>query len=340
MQYKEFRAILIILVSMALSGCVPPTSYYKSPQMTDANTYVRQHKGEGLRRVLVGSEAEFKETAVKEFSKGGYTISQEPHAVFARSRLDLSYAFYFYPTAIANQTEVEVLMACPVFDAEHIRKSQADVFSYTFALGYIKMQLLQKGYDPNVKDGWLPLSYAATSANRELANELINRGANIELAINDLKELASKYLPYLDKPLNKEAYDNANQGVIFLNGLKRRVAEKDNDTTFEEAVRYYHSVTVKPELPENARKFKVQAEGAVRDKDFAEALYLFGQALKISPWWPEGHYNRALVFGELKEYDTAIIEMKRYIALVPNAPKARAAQDKIYDWERKVSKMQ
>jgi hypothetical protein len=28
--------------------------------------------------------------------------------------------------------------------------------------------------------------------------------------------------------------------------------------------------------------------------------------------------------------------MKRYLALVPDAPDARAAQDKIYDWERKA----
>jgi hypothetical protein len=39
----------------------------------------------------------------------------------------------------------------------------------------------------------------------------------------------------------------------------------------------------------------------------------------------------------LDDYPGAIIEMKRYLTLVPDAPNARALQDKIYDWERKTS---
>jgi hypothetical protein len=36
------------------------------------------------------------------------------------------------------------------------------------------------------------------------------------------------------------------------------------------------------------------------------------------------------------DYPDAIIEMKRYLMLVPDAPNARALQDKIYNWERKA----
>ena len=37
-----------------------------------------------------------------------------------------------------------------------------------------------------------------------------------------------------------------------------------------------------------------------------------------------GHYNRALILGELGNYDEAAFEMKKYLALEPEAPDARA----------------
>lgn len=113
---------------------------------------------------------------------------------------------------------------------------------------------------------------------------------------------------------------------------------EDVETNFGDVVTFYHSSTVKPTLTEEARKAKVQAEGAVRDKDFNNAAKFYLKALKIAPWWPEGHFNRALVLGEIEDYDFAIVEMKRYLALIPDAVNARAAQDMIYNWERKAEK--
>lgn len=91
-------------------------------------------------------------------------------------------------------------------------------------------------------------------------------------------------------------------------------------------------------LPEEANKYKAQAEGAVRDKEFNDAADFYAAALKIAPWWPVGHFNRALVLGEAGDYDMARREMNYYLQLVPDAPNARAAQDKIYDWARLDSK--
>jgi len=82
----------------------------------------------------------------------------------------------------------------------------------------------------------------------------------------------------------------------------------------------------------------VQAEGAVRDKEFNDAADYYAAALKIAPWWPVGHFNRALVLGEAGDYDMAKREMNYYLLLVPDASNARAAQDKIYDWARLDSK--
>jgi len=202
--------------------------------MADSMNYVRQHKGEGPRRAMLGSEAELMDMAVKFMGEGGYAVVREPHAVLAKAvntravTYDLSYAFYFYPSQTNNQTEVEVLMASPSYTAEQIRKFQEDLFSTVFFLAVINMNLLEKGYDPNVKVlKWtmLPLSYAAFEGQRNLAKKLINKGADLDLAVYELKETASKQLPYLSSPANRKRYDRANLGIEMINGLRPKQVE-------------------------------------------------------------------------------------------------------------------
>ena len=110
-------------------------------------------------------------------------------------------------------------------------------------------------------------------------------------------------------------------------------AESAADTAaFDKAVTFYRNRSVKPDLPENARRFKVQAEAAVREKRYDDAIHLYAKGLAVAPWWPEGHYNRALLLGEAGRKPEAVREMKKYLQLEPSAPDARAAQDKIYEW--------
>lgn len=337
------RIVLISFVCTMMSGCL--AMMHKSPQMADGISYVRIHKGEGSRRVLAGSEAELMDNVVKSLSGSSYSIIREPHAVLASFNTSqgmlLAYAFYFYPTQTSDLTEVEIIVASPWFLEKDLPEHQQKSFPMVVdQLREIDRKLKETGYDPNLKEEgfMLPLSHAAMKSSRELAVKLINKGANVDLALTELRENASKQLPHLSSPANKKIYDDSNLAVELLNGLKkaadRKKAEQENEEPFQAALHAYQSAAIKPELPESARKYKVQADSAVRDKDFAGAVNLYGQALKIAPWWPEGHFNRALVFGEMKEYDAAIIEMNRYLALVPYASNARAAQDKIYDWER------
>jgi tetratricopeptide (TPR) repeat protein len=110
----------------------------------------------------------------------------------------------------------------------------------------------------------------------------------------------------------------------------------EEEVLFQEAARNYRASALKPQLPEAVHRLRVQAEGAINDKDFNGAAEFYAQALGIAPRWPEGHFNRALTLAETGDLPTAMVEMKRYLALVPDAPDARAAQDKIYDWERKA----
>jgi len=137
----------------------------------------------------------------------------------------------------------------------------------------------------------------------------------------------------------------ARAGRIYYNAfvpgspLYEQVAAKrgTDRESFEAVARRYRDAPVKPAFPEEARRFKIQAEAAVAQKNFAAAADRYNDALKVAPWWPEGRFNRALILGETGRYRKAIDEMKMYLALVPEALDARAAQDKIYEWEALAS---
>jgi formylglycine-generating enzyme required for sulfatase activity len=109
-------------------------------------------------------------------------------------------------------------------------------------------------------------------------------------------------------------------------------ADNANDP-FQEVVAKYLAAKPKPVLPEEARKYKVQAEFLVQEKQIDKAIELYGKALDIAPWWPEGHFKLAQILAETKHYRDAMREMKHYLQLEPDGADARAAQDKIYQWE-------
>jgi tetratricopeptide (TPR) repeat protein len=108
------------------------------------------------------------------------------------------------------------------------------------------------------------------------------------------------------------------------------------EAAFEKAAQAYRIALVKPSLPEDAVRFKTQAEFSVKQSRLADAVDLFDQALVIAPWWPAGHYNRGLILGELKDYPEGIASLRRYLKLEPDAANARAVQLKIYEWETLV----
>jgi tetratricopeptide (TPR) repeat protein len=144
-------------------------------------------------------------------------------------------------------------------------------------------------------------------------------------------------------PVNNEIRGwGANDSIRVADALivlkNSALSAKDDEAQFQEVARNYRASNPKPPLPEAARRFVVQAEAATDANDFAGAADLYAQALEVAPWWPDGRYNRAIMLAGLKDFAAAIDEMKRYLELAPEAPNARAAQDKIYVWERNASK--
>lgn len=102
---------------------------------------------------------------------------------------------------------------------------------------------------------------------------------------------------------------------------------------FRDALAKYPTAEIRPPLPEEARRYKVQAEAAVARKDFNQATVHYIEALQAAPWWSEGYFNVALLYAELKNIEGAVRNMKRFLLLEPKHAKAREAQDQIYRWE-------
>lgn len=105
------------------------------------------------------------------------------------------------------------------------------------------------------------------------------------------------------------------------------------EAAFPEIARMYREAQVKPELPEEARRYAVQGDFAVEKKNPVAAIDRYSDALKVAPWWPEGHLKRGRILAEIDQYNEAIAEMKKFLQLAPDTKEAREAQDNIYKWE-------
>jgi len=105
---------------------------------------------------------------------------------------------------------------------------------------------------------------------------------------------------------------------------------------FREKAKTWRTLPVKPALPEEVLRFRVQAEDAFNNKQFHEAAEYYEHGLAVEPLWPQGQFNAALLEGELQWYGMAAYHMKRYLELCPDDKDAKAAREKLYLWEGKI----
>lgn len=103
-------------------------------------------------------------------------------------------------------------------------------------------------------------------------------------------------------------------------------------------IRTWRAAQPKPELPEEARRFAVQAQALAEAKRYQEAESAYATVAHLCPWYPQAYFNRALILAAMEQYPDAIAAMNRYIEIVSDAPDVRAVRDQIYKWEVLVKK--
>ena len=111
---------------------------------------------------------------------------------------------------------------------------------------------------------------------------------------------------------------------------------READRLFGEALAKYKDPASRPPLPEDVRKFKIQAEFAVDQKKLDDAINYYTQGVIAARWWADGYFNLALLHAERKNFHEAIRVMKRFIALQEGTPDARRAMDMTYRWEAMI----
>lgn len=110
-------------------------------------------------------------------------------------------------------------------------------------------------------------------------------------------------------------------------------------TRFASIVAKDKGLATKQPVNEEQRKYIVQANAATQIKEFGQAINYFSQALQINETaFPDAYFNMALIFAQRRQFDQAILNMKKYIIILPDSPDARVAQDKIYEWEAGINK--
>jgi len=149
---------------------------------------------------------------------------------------------------------------------------------------------------------------------------------------------------YWHSTWSNEAYRDQRRfqaALIFLARAAQEEIEAKATASLEEfkpKAAAWRQLAVKPEMPEEAHRHQVLAENAFQAKDMGKAISEYGAAIHSFPYWPEGQYNLAMLASEIggrAGYDIAILHMKSYLELVPDAPDARAAKDSIIVWEDK-----
>jgi hypothetical protein len=122
---------------------------------------------------------------------------------------------------------------------------------------------------------------------------------------------------------------------------------------FQTQAKMWGSLDGKNELPSETERQRVLAENAVKEERYTDALQHYRNGLMAcTNLWPEGLFNAATLCGEdadlrLKQssttnqsyaamkYRIAAEYMERYLELLPQAPDATVAKEKMIVWDEK-----
>jgi hypothetical protein len=211
-------------------------------------------------------------------------------------------------------------------DAGQLSLSQAQHILRPWILGYTAAGIVVfKGGTVNGGTFGVSMDYESTAQRRENAP-----GVWYQLKLGSSDPNAWTGLMSLDMA---QQVLNALKRWQMSSAVERQGWEAQKAREFAAIAGDYRAANPKPAISEEVRRYQIMADADIRAKRNGDAVNAYEAALKLVPWWPEGHFNIALVLGKSGIYSEAIQHMNKYLALLPDAPDARAAQDKIYVWQ-------
>lgn len=140
-------------------------------------------------------------------------------------------------------------------------------------------------------------------------------------------------------PSNLERLDVLKDNLILMRDYYEKNLYISQLELFKSIVSQYNAQKEKPGVSEEQRKYIIQANMFNEQMDYKKAIEAYKKAIETDQTsYPAAYFNIALLSAQVDKYDAAIFNMKKYLLLVPNADDARAAQDKIYEWEALIGK--
>lgn len=101
----------------------------------------------------------------------------------------------------------------------------------------------------------------------------------------------------------------------------------------DEVVSAYGRLPVKPAPPPAAVRHVVEGQTHMKRKRWDEAEASYRKSIVIAPWWPEVHYNSALLMShKMGGLKAAVIEMELFLRLAPDTDRAGDARSKMQEW--------
>jgi tetratricopeptide (TPR) repeat protein len=97
------------------------------------------------------------------------------------------------------------------------------------------------------------------------------------------------------------------------------------------------------DVSDEAKRYFARGVAAVEmaksPSDYESAINEFGQAVNLAPNWPDVYYNLGLVQEKAEKYGDAIISLRQYLRLAPNASDAEDVKALIAKNEYKNEKL-
>lgn len=189
-------------------------------------------------------------------------------------------------------------------------------------------------YDNRIQDKEGVLFYYLEIADKKMSLVYGYNTFVVDIQQSEDKEIMMYRFIFKSKAFAKEFAENL-YNVIHAESLAEESLNEADNILFIDLAAKYNAMKEKPTITEEQRKYIVQANAYTKDKDIGKAIESYKKAIIANPVaYPPAYYNMALLYAEEGNFRSAIRNMKKYILLVPDAPDARAAQDKIYEWER------